>query len=37
MPAAWNAATIALNSATCSPREPADEYGACGAKKPSVL
>jgi hypothetical protein len=37
IPAAWNCWTILLNSATCSPAEPDDEYRAAGAKNPSVL
>ena len=30
--ASWSAFTMRLNSVTCSPREPDDEYPACGAK-----
>ena len=37
MPAAWKFFTICLNSRTCSPRSPEEEYAACGAKKPIVL
>ena len=37
MPARWKLRTISLNSRTCSPRVPEEEYAACGAKKPIVL
>ena len=37
MPAACSAFTIALNSCTCWPRVPLEEYALCGAKKPIVL
>ena len=36
-PASWKALTIALNSVTCSPRSPLEEYAAWGAKKPIEL
>ena len=37
MPASCSAFTIVLNSPTCSPRCPAEEYRLCGAKNPIVL
>ena len=37
MPASCSAFTIDLNSLTCSPRWPAEEYLLCGARKPIVL
>ncbi len=35
--AACRALTNDLNSPTCSPRVPTEEYALCGAKKPIVL
>ena len=37
MPASCRVLTIALNSLTCSPRCPAEEYLLCGARNPIVL
>ena len=37
MPARWKFLTICLNSVTCCPRDPDEEYAACGAKKPIEL
>ncbi len=37
MPAACRARTIPLNSCTCAPSSPVEEYVFCGAKNAIVL